>query len=191
MWMPAITTAAPAAEPITLDQAKAQLRGIAGSDGPYVEALIGAARGHVERYTGLRLVRQTVELRASRFADLAHFDIGPIATVESIRYLDEFGVAQTLDPASWERFGADLEQGVRPKFGGRWPATRPVEDAIVVTAIAGFEDTAAVPLPIVQAMLLLVGDWYQNREDTIAERSVTPAAMPNGVATLLSNWRMG
>jgi uncharacterized phiE125 gp8 family phage protein len=190
MWLPAITTVPPEAPPITLDMATSQLRGIAADEGPYVDGLISSARARIESYTGLRLVSQTLELRAGSFADLAHFEVGPVRSIESIRYLDQAGAEQLLDPETYELFGAGLTRGVRPAFGQRWPAIRPVDDAIVVTAIVGYDLDGSLPADVSHALLLLVGDWYQNREDTIAERSVTPAALPNGVTTLLTDWRV-
>jgi hypothetical protein len=66
--MALVMTVAPAAEPIALAEAKAHLRIDSDDEGALVEALIGAARMHVERALGLALVTQTRRPSARRFS---------------------------------------------------------------------------------------------------------------------------
>lgn len=53
---------------------------------------------------------------------------------------------------------------------------------------AGYADAAAVPQGIKQAMLLLVGSWYENREATIS--GATIAEVPFAVDALIAPYRV-
>ncbi|MCK9569543.1 head-tail connector protein [Candidatus Pacearchaeota archaeon] len=54
-------------------------------------------------------------------------------------------------------------------YGKSWPSTtlRPV-NGICVTYVAGYGYSDEVPQAVKQAMKLLIGHWYENRETTIA-----------------------
>jgi uncharacterized phiE125 gp8 family phage protein len=194
MWLPAETTVAPTGSWISRDAAKIYLRADGDeTEDDVIDDLIATAADHVERYTGTRLFRQMVKLRAGSFDDLATLPIGPVVEVSAVEYLSAVDGSVTAW-GGWEAFGAGLAQGIRPAFGASWPSIRPVDDAIRVTLSVGYaadgEDLAAIPPALRRACYLLLGDYYMNREDTIAERSVVPATMPNGVDTLLANLRI-
>jgi len=54
------------------------------------------------------------------------------------------------------------------KSGQSWPsATLRPANAIVIRFVAGWASLGELPLRIKQAMLLLIGHWYENREATI------------------------
>lgn len=190
MWYPARTTVAPTDDVLDLSEAKIYLR-VDGDDQDDIIARDGrSAAQHVEAYTGTRLLTQTVELRAGSFDDLDRLPIGPVQSITSVQYLDPTGAQQTLDESQWEPFGVGLEQGIRTSVNARWPAARAVSDAIVVTAVVGYGTFDDIPEPVMRAVFLLLGDFWINREDTIAERSVTPVTLPNGVDTNLVNFRI-
>lgn len=190
MWMPAVTTVQPVREPVLPADAATYLNAPDDLDGATTAVL--AARSHVETYTGLRLVTQTVRIKAGSFADLERFQIAPIRSIASISYRDAgTGANQVLDPAAYELFGDGIEWGVRPAFNKSWPTARAIDDAVTVTVIAGYgDDGTACPPAVTRAILLLCGDFYQNREDTIADRGLVVAHMPTGSATLLQNFRV-
>lgn len=190
MWMPAVTTVQPVREPVLAADAAAYL--VAPEDAGGASAAAVAARSHVETVTGLRLITQTVRIKAGSFADLERFQVAPIRSIVSITYRDgATGANQVLDPAVYELFGDGVEWGVRPAFNRSWPSVRAVDDAIVVTVIAGYGDEGtAVPPAVIRAILLLSGDFYENREDTVIDRGLVVERMPNGVLALLQNFRV-
>jgi uncharacterized phiE125 gp8 family phage protein len=187
MWMDAETTVAPSEDAIPLADAKAFLRVTSTAEDTTIGDMVASAVGDIESKTGLRIQSQTCVLRCSSFEDLDHFVTGPVASITSIAYLDASGEEQTLDPATYELFGAKLDRGVRPASGQRWPSVRGVSDAVRVTASVGY---ATLPAALKRAILLLTADWYENRADTVADRSVTPQTMPNGVASIIVNFTL-
>lgn len=187
-WLPSIVTVEPAAEPLSVAEAKPQLA-IDGPDfdGPLARWL-KAARQHAEAYAGIALITQTRILCASSFADLERLPIAPVQSVSAINYVDTEGVEQTLSTDVWEASLVGLEPEVRLKVGQAWPPARSVKDAIRVTAICGYGDSgAAVPSDILQAILLVVGDWLENREDLVTG---TVGRLPNGFETMMAKYRL-
>ena len=178
---------APTDPPFTVDVARGHLRLDSDADDAVLQVLIGAAYDHVERYTGLAILPQTVAYTATTWGELIRLPTAPIGEV-SIDYVDMTGAQQTLDPASYRLIGADtLEPGIGVATGVTLPALADRPDAITLSATAGF---ATIPPALKLAMLMLVADWFASREDTVMERGVTPLSIPNGVAALLSNYRV-
>jgi uncharacterized phiE125 gp8 family phage protein len=88
----------------------------------------------------------------------------PLISVSSITYVDGNGTTQTLSAAAY-KVDTDSEPGrITPAYGYCWPTTRAEINAIAITYVAGYATRAAVPASIKQAMLLLIGHWYENRE---------------------------
>lgn len=129
-----ITVTPPAAELIPIESARSYLR----IDGSALDAEIGmlaaAAVEDLEDRTGLRLLNQTVTVTADCFDDLALFRVGPIRALPSIAYRDAAGADQILAAASYELFGAPLQQGARPVDS--WPVAE--SGSIIVTLDVGY-----------------------------------------------------
>jgi uncharacterized phiE125 gp8 family phage protein len=92
-----------------------------------------------------------------------------LVSVESILYTDSNGVGQTLPTSSYTVDTTSMPGRIAPAIGMIWPWTnlyRP--GSVKITFIAGsYGDGVEVntcPQTIVQAMLLLIGHWYQHRE---------------------------
>lgn len=184
-----VTTAAPAAEPVSVAEAKAQCR-VDGTDSDTeIAALISAARKHVELYTGQRLVTQTLQLRTHYLAgDVIALPVAPISAVTSITYTDTDGVSQTLDTDTYYTVLDGLEPKVALAYSEVWPSQRVKVGGVVVTVTAGYGNAAAVSAAVpdmVHAIKLLVGHWFANREAVGAPQ----AELPHAVDALLANHR--
>jgi uncharacterized phiE125 gp8 family phage protein len=184
MWLPVTVTVAPASEPITLAQAKEQVRVIDDtSQDDLLNSYIVAARTHVEAVTGTKLVSQTVVMKADCWDDLANLPTGPIQSISSITYVDTAGDTQTLATSVYETRLDGIAPSIVLKYAQTWPSIRS-GSLITVTGVAGY---VAVPSSVLHAIKLLVADWFAERADANIGRTVTP--MPNGVMALLANHR--
>lgn len=159
MWQSPVTVTPPAAEPISLEQAKQYLRideADAGFDIEFAFHVAGA-RDRVETITNTRLIDQTVDLRGDSFADLARLPIGPITSVVSVTYRNQEG-EQTLGPDDVELAGAGLDQSIAP-VSGTWPAS---SGPVMVRAIVGYgADGSAMPPSVKIAMLQQVRALFE------------------------------
>lgn len=172
----AVTTA-PTVQPVTLADVKAHLRTVAGDtseDAAILTPLISAAREYCENVTGRALAAQTVKAYPDSWGTL-RLPRPPITTVTSIKYYDVDDVAYTL--AATE-YAIDLIDGVITILEEPAEELRGV-NPIVIEYTAGY---TTVPMAIRQAMLLLIGHWYTNRE---AVSTNANAEVPVAVKTLL------
>lgn len=183
MWYPASITVAAAAEPVTLAEAKAQCRIDDTSSDTILGIQIAAARAHVEAYCGVRFAEQTVAIKCDNFDDFAWLPEAPVQSITSITYVDTAGATQTLADTVYEERFDGLSAEIVLKHGQTWPAIQP-GSRITVTAVVGYEE---VPESVKQAMLLLIGFWFENRE-TVNVGNIT-TALPFGTDALLANHR--
>lgn len=145
MWLPPVTSAAPASEPVALADAKEYLR-IDDADTSFdgeVDEYIAAARGDIEDWSSTRLITQTVTVMGNGWSALDALPIGPVVSIESIKYIDTAGVEQTWAAENYELAGSGLRQWVRLVIGKRWPVARKSLDAIRLTVIVGYGDAGS------------------------------------------------
>lgn len=186
------------AEPISLETAQLHLKlDLEGSppshpDDSLVEALISAARQDAENYTGIAIASQTYALALDAFpANDIHLTLWPVTSITSITYVDKNGVTQTMAPSDYTLDEYKKPSVVHPVTV--WPDTKQVPNAVIVTFRAGFTDGQSpnpYPLPksMKQAMLLLIGHLYENREAVNVGKSVT--TYPLGYVHLLTPYRI-
>lgn len=178
-------------EPVTLAMAKDQCSLDQGSttDDNLLSGFISAAREYVEAYCGARVMPAAVEMTFAGFADLERLTQAPVQSITAVQYLDANGALQTLDPTVYEavNVSADiLRPRIRLAYNQQWPSVRVADDAVRVSAVVGY---TVVPKPMLQAMLLLIGQWYDFRLGVQVDARGTPAEIPNTVSALLSNFR--
>ena len=171
-------------EPITLDQARAQLRQPDPAENDLIAGLIVAAREHVEDYTGLVLTPREVVQAVTGFGRWIDLAAWPVQEIISISYLDASGNEQTVDAGRY--FGAPAKRPyrLRPTAAG-WGVSGCAIDAVFPVTVkleAGFASPDDVPATIKQAMLLLIDTWFNNRDGG--------GDIPMAVGALLRRWRM-
>lgn len=185
MWYPA-TVAAPGTEPITLTQAKAQLRVDGSDEDTILAALIAAARAHLESSCGVRFAARTgATMKCDAFADLARLPEAPVTSITSITYIDTDGAAQTLSTDVYELRADGVEAAVVLKYNQSWPAIQ-LGSRITVTAAIGY---STAPSDITHAMLMLTSHFYDNRSAVAVGE--TAAEFPFAVNALICNHRRG
>lgn len=161
-------TSAPATEPITLAQAKAQCRvDISDDDDLFNDLIIPSARQYIEEATRRAFITQTWRLSLECWPDRNYIQLPkpPLVSVTSVTYTDNAGSATVLSSALYG-VDTDSEPGrVVLNYGEVWPsATLRTMNPIQIIYVAGYGAASAVPARFKQAILLLVGHWYENRE---------------------------
>lgn len=194
MYLSVVTPPGPI---VTTADAKKHLRVEHPDDDVYIDGLVAAATAWLDGpdgWLGRALGEQELELRLDDFAyGCRHHRHGivlpcqPIRAVTSVTYIDGAGTVQTVDAAAYQLVrGRELV----PAFGKTWPAARCEPDAVRVVYSAGYV-AGTVPRPIVQAILLLVGQWYELREAALAMNGLTAAVeLPFAVEALLAPYRV-
>lgn len=171
----------PAAEPLTVAEAKDHLRVTDSASDPYVEGLIAAARLWCEAVTGNIFVSRTMRWTLDRFPEDSNTALilpaVPVRSISSITYLDGQGDSQTWNNTLYLLTPDSMFPRLTPISSESWPDTFDQAGAVTIDFIAGYasdglspEDHAAnVPEDIKHALRLLIGHWYENRIATARE----------------------
>ncbi len=198
----------PTREPVTLSQLRAQARIEDGADDRVLTGYLVAAREHIEHLLGRpllpRTMRATLECwptgpwnyggsgagyggwstQALTSAQPVIELMVPVMSVDAILYTN---TAQTM--AQWTGFVARTDSGgvtrIRPQSGGAWPELG-LDPIITIDCTAGFTH---VPEAISQAICLLAGSFYANREEDVLTLRGGFVQLPTGVTALLAPYR--
>ena len=168
MWLN--QTAAPSGAPITLAEAKLHCRVDYSDDDMLIDGLIAAATEHLDGrrgYLGRCLITQGWEYRRHAFPQcgVIELPLPPLQSVESVKYIDDAGVEQTLAADHYVVDSATHEGQIRRAYNVVWPVTRREEFAVHIAFTAGFGDAEDVPQPIKSAMLMIIEQLYDKRGD--------------------------
>lgn len=184
--MTALLTDGPAAEPITLAEARTFLRLDQDAEDGLVGALVTAARLHVEASTRRLLMTQRWRLVHDRWPGaFLPIPLSPLREVEAIRLFAADGTAATLPPADW---WVDPAPGTGRLFSTRTCFPNPGRRfaGIEVDVVAGYGTAADVPEPLRQAIRLLVAHWFEQR--LLVGEAGSP--LPRTVDALLAPYRV-
>lgn len=149
----------PTAEPVSLEDVKVYLRLIPGDDSEdeaVLKPLIGAAREYCENITGRALAAQTVAAYPVAGQQTISLPMPPLIQVDAIMAHGADGTRAALETSDY--FVDEIAGQV---FLERVPDGLRVVNPIEILYRTGYEE---IPPAIRQAMLLLVGHWYENRE---------------------------
>lgn len=164
--MTSILTAPPAAEPVSLAEAKAHLRLTHGDEDGTLLRLIAAARRLVEIRTGLALIRQGWSQFRDAWPDdgVALLRPGPAIAVEEVRVYGEDDVAAVIEPAHYVVDFASRPARLVLRGSRFWPRPGRPANGIEIRFLAGFGDAGAdVPAELREAVLGLLAHAYANR----------------------------
>ena len=187
-------TTPPAAEPISLTEAKSYLRLDHATEDALVTSLITAARQLVEQYTRLALVTQVVTESLDKFPiwtienlDAIYLSVNPVQTIDSLTYIDQNGESQTLGATDYELDStsepARLTSSLDAQF---WPGTLLAANAVTIVYTAGYGAAAAVPQGIIAGLYLTLGHLYSNRD----AKGTNMAQLPYPVQALLNPFKV-
>jgi len=173
-----IQTTPPAAEPVSVDEVKANSRIIDTTDDVNLALLIATARRYAESLTGRSFITQGWRLVLDGFPACIELERGTVQAITSITYRDMTGATQTVNWAAASNgiqrssdgtLVADLSANparISPAFGWVWPIPMPEIGAVAVNYTAGYGPAAAdVPEGVRHWIQMRVATLYENREE--------------------------
>lgn len=185
-WLGLVTVTPPALEPVSLDDALLHCRITATEESPTIARLIAAAREYAEGISGRAFLTQTLELTLDDWPerDTIKLPKPPLQSVTSIKYTDADGTETTVDAGDYVVDASSTVGRVTPADGVTWPTVSLLPlGAIRVRYVAGYGAARSdVPAHLAQAVLLLVGYWFEHREEA-TERELK--RLPIGIRSLL------
>lgn len=167
----------PASEPLTASEVKTWLKVTATADDTLITNLIVAARQAVENYCNIKLISQTIVEYFDAFPEsrgelLLRFPL--VSSITSVAYVDTDGANQTFTSYNADLSG--IPARLWPNAQTEWPGTKEQLKAVTITYVCGYTNADAVPDAIKTSMYLMIGRWYENREDTV---KILPTAAEN------------
>ena len=162
----------PASEPLTLAEVKEFLRVDHSDDDATLAIFITAARQLCESYTRLALMPTTFEeyfddfpQYTGTFKDEIRLSRSPVSAVTYVKYIDGNETTITANAADYKIDTISRPARISPDNG--WFGTYETINAVFVRYVAGFADAASVPAPLKHGMMLVIGDMYENRTDSV------------------------
>jgi uncharacterized phiE125 gp8 family phage protein len=177
----------PAAEPVSLAEAKLYLRIDGADEDDLVRALIVAARLLIEAASGKLLIHQTWRfvLDAWPVSGTARLPLGPVSQIIAARVFNALGMPTIVAVSALA-----LETGADPPaiwVQSAVPGPGRAVAGIEIDVLAGFGAAgASVPEPFRQAILMMVARWFEQRGD-VAQRG--DARLPADVLALITPYR--
>lgn len=171
--MPRVLVTPPTAEPVTLSEAKANLRVTSSDDDSMISAMITDARDWAENFTQRAIMTQTWDYMIDTFTDDIELPLPPLQSVTSVKYIDADGIEQTLASTEYAVDTAADRGVVRLAYNKTWPVTRTQANAVTIRFVAGYSATNPLPGAIKRACLLIINELYARRENAIVGAPIT------------------
>ena len=176
--------------PVTLEDLKTHARVSYDDEDALMQVHLAAAVKRLDGADGLLgrcLEIQTWCLYLDRFEPEIFLPLPPLQSVDSIIYVDNAGVSETIDPNAYLVAGIGGEGRVTPAVA--WPTPRRSPEAIAITFTAGYLPTddsppqSTVPEPIRAAILNHAAQLYDVRTTMIeADLRKSPAQYDDLIA---------
>lgn len=186
-----VRTVPPAVTPVSLDEAKDHLRVDHSDEDQLIERLIGVATSYLDGYTGI-LGRALIT--QSWRTDFGYFNqwripVGDFLAMTSVSYYDTLNTFQTLATSVYQVLTDAAGPYLTLKADQSWPSHYIRDDAVRLTWTAGYGPAASdVPTAIRHGILMMVGDFYRNRESNIIGASI--AELPIAARHLIEPFRV-
>ena len=172
--MPLVVKTAPTGEPVTTAEAKAHLNVDTADDDTYIATLIKVARQQFENDTGRAYYRRTYYLDLNGFpvGDAIELPMPPLLSVTSVVHYSTSGAASTVTSTVYGTDTSAQPGRVVLQYNQSWPTdeVRPF-NGVRVEYVAGYgtasQAATVIPEGAKQAILLVVGDLYKDRETAI------------------------
>jgi uncharacterized phiE125 gp8 family phage protein len=156
---------------VSTDEVKRQINISHNRDDLIISEMIGAATEYLDGTVGVLgqfLGSQQWRLTVDCFSVPMRLPIGPLITVDSVKYLDADMVEQTVSPGDYYTHADDLGPYIRLLPGKAWPSVFARDDAVRVTFTGG---SATIPAPIRSAIYMITAHLYAHRELSDTERT--------------------
>jgi len=174
--------------PVSLTEAKLHLKVDITTDDTLITNLIVAATQVSEEYTNRFFIDTVVNQTCSDFKELSELFKSKVSAVTHIKYYDSDNAQQTWASSNYvvnkEYEPCQINLVVDKSF----PNIADRIDAVECRYTVGYGTASDVPDVIKQAILLTLGNWYENRMSVITGRTTTE--MPMSAKFLLDTYKV-
>lgn len=154
----------PAAEPVSLTEAKKNANIQISGDDTWLTSQIIMAREYAEAFLRRQLVTATWDYTLPAFPAEIIVPLPPLQSITSVKYLDADSAEQTVSSGDYETDIVTEPGRIRPVSTASWPSIGDDYNAVIVRFVAGYGAAAAVPDIIKMALLLRITFFYEARK---------------------------
>ena len=179
-----------------MDAVKAHLRIPPGytAEDDYLRSLRDVALAEVESKTGRKVLRQTWRLYLDNWpaGDSIEVPYPPLSTATApvVTYVGSASTSYTLSSTKYRTDAVSEPGRVVLRYDGEWAnETLDIMNAVRVQFQCGYQ-TSTVPARLKQAMLIRIGDLYENRESVAANVTLGTFAKNDIVDQLLAPFKV-
>jgi uncharacterized phiE125 gp8 family phage protein len=174
--------------PVSLTEAKLHLKVDISTDDTLITNLIVAATQVSEEYTNRFFINTVVNQTCSDFKELSELFKSKVSAVTHIKYYDSDNAQQTWANTNYVVNNEYEPCQINLVVDGSFPNIADRIDAIECRYTVGYGTASDVPDVIKQAILLTLGNWYENRMSVITGRTTTE--MPMSAKFLLDTYKV-
>ena len=152
----------------TTAEAKLHLKVDSTDDDTLIDNLITAATDSAQIYTNRFFINTTVKQYGDTWRDISTLYKSPVSSVAAITYYDSSNALQTLDDAVYLADMIATPARISLDVDKTYPTLAARDNAVIVEYVVGYGSTAAsLPEGIKSACLLMIANWYQNRQSVV------------------------
>jgi uncharacterized phiE125 gp8 family phage protein len=178
----------PASEPLLLPVAKGHLRVDGDDENDQITMAVMAARAYVEGRCWIGLMTQTWVVGLDKWPTaplrLPRIPLLTKPTISAVRYKDSAGADHTLATTVYTVLATGE---LALTYGQTWPVDLWPQWSIEIEYTVGYGSKPEnLPAPLMAALKLLVGHFYENREAVAVGAGVSMVTVPLAVDSLLA-----
>lgn len=162
-----------ATDVVTLAKAKKHLRIEASftEEDDLIQDYIDTAVTNAENYIGGHIIDKNMVIKMTGFDNPLVFEAFPVKEVASVKYFEAGNDTEQTMPETDYVLNSESQKRFAVRFKNTLPEVQDRPDAVTVTISLGM---TTIDKPIASAVLLMVADLYERREDR-GEVNVTVA----------------
>jgi len=182
-------TSDPTTPLLTTAEAKTHLKVDTTADDTYIDNLISAATQSAEKFTNRFFINTDLKQYGDTWSDIATLFKSPVSSVTHIKYYDNDNTLQTLATSVYLTDLVHQPARISLKPNQSLPTLADRDSAVEVSYVVGYGSAASsVPDGIKQAVLLSIGNWYENRQEVVIGRISTE--LPKSAQYLLEQYKI-
>ena len=158
----------------TTAQAKEHLKVDVTEDDTIIDNLILAATQSCEIFTNQYFIDTVVTQYSDTWDGFYRLYKSPVSAITHVKYYDSDDSLQTLASSNYILDGTSKPARIGIAIDGELPNLSNRINAVEVKYTVGYgAESTDVPEGIRQAVLLTIGNWYENRQTVITGRTAT------------------
>tara|TARA_R100000278_G_scaffold123252_1_gene112269 strand:+ start:870 stop:1445 length:576 start_codon:yes stop_codon:yes gene_type:complete len=173
---------------LTSNEVKTHLKVDTTADDNLIAALIVACTNSAQEYTNRFFLETTLDMFADEWKEISTLLKSPVTSVDSIKYYDQDDNQQTLDTSVYAFDMVSMPARIFLKPNQTFPVLSERKNAIEVRYKVGVSSASDVDQAIKQAVLLTIGNYYENRQAVVTGTIATE--LPMNAKFLLDQYRV-